>query len=118
MALVSPVAQALYRTGGDNYALARDRETIGLMLRAVREGLRVVQAVGFPITPWHLNLITWLPPWLLVPLLKKLLNTEFAEIALAGHANAARDELKALAGEFDALIAQTSIPTPAIEELR
>jgi 2-dehydropantoate 2-reductase len=117
VALVIPIVHALYRAGGDNYALARDSKTVRLMLRAVREGLRVVQGVGLPITPRHLELINWLPLWLWVPLLRKFLNTEFAEIALAGHARAARDEMKHLGDEFRALIKQTSVPTPAIDEM-
>ncbi len=117
VALVSPVAQALYRAGGDNYALARDYKTVRLMLQAVREGLGVVQGVGLPITPRHLELINWLPMWLWVPLLRKFLNTDFAEIALAGHARAARDEMTQLGNEFRALIRQSSVPTPAIDEM-
>ncbi|MCP4677296.1 MAG: hypothetical protein GY854_17640, partial [Deltaproteobacteria bacterium] len=47
----------------------------------------------------------------------RVLNTEFAEIALAGHARAARDELTVLADEFRVLIRQTSVVPPAIDEL-
>jgi 2-dehydropantoate 2-reductase len=117
VALVSPIAQTIYRAGGDNYALARDRKTIRLMLRAVREGLRVIQALNLPIAPRHLKLLNWFPLWVQVPLVRKVLSTEFAEVALAGHANAARDELEHLAEEFRMLIQETSIPTPAIDAL-
>jgi hypothetical protein len=57
------------------------------------------------------------PLWLWVPLRRKFLNTEFAEIALAGHARAAKDEMKQLGEDFRALIKQTSVPTPAIDEM-
>ncbi len=117
VALVSPVIEAIYRAGGDNYALARDRKTLRLMVQAIREGLRVLRALDLPITPSHLKLINRIPLWILTRLFRKVLNTEFAEIAIAGHANAAQDEMKQLADEFRALIKQTSTATPAINEL-
>ena len=117
MALISPVVEAIYRAGGDNYVLARDRKTLRLMAQAIREGLRVIRALNLPITPWRVKLINWIPLWFLTLLFRKLLNTEFAEIALAGHANAAQDEMKQLADEFRALIKQTSTATPAFNEL-
>jgi len=40
-----------------------------------------------------------------------------AKVALVGHANAARDEMKHLADEFISLARQTSVPTPAIDRL-
>jgi hypothetical protein len=46
-----------------------------------------------------------------------MLGTEYAEVAFAGHASAAEDEFRLLAGEFRKLIQQTSVPTPSIDEL-
>ena len=50
-------------------------------------------------------------------MVRKLLNTEFAELALAGHADAGRDEFRLLDEEFRKFIEKTSVPTPAIDEL-
>ncbi|MBA7606030.1 hypothetical protein ES703_13168 [subsurface metagenome] len=117
VALVSPLANALYLAGGDNYQLARTRDGIVLSIRAIREGFKVLRAQGVPVTPSAIKTIKWLPEPILVPLVRAVLNTERAEIGLAGHANAARDEMKHLADEFRALTNSTKIKTPAINRL-
>jgi 2-dehydropantoate 2-reductase len=117
VALVGPIAHALHRAGNDNYRLAKDRDTLRLMVRAQREGLRVLETLGLPLVPVRLKLIARLPAWVSVAVVKKILNTELAELALAGHAAAGHDEFQLLAREFRVLIEQTSVPTPAIDEL-
>jgi hypothetical protein len=64
-----------------------------------------------------MQIMAWLPEPLLVPLAQRLLDTSVADIAVAGHANAARDEMTCLADEFRALALSTTVPTPAMERL-
>jgi 2-dehydropantoate 2-reductase len=117
VALVSPIANAIYLAGGSNYRLAHTRDGLVLMLRGVREGFQVVQALGLPITPARLRPLQWLPEPLLVWLLQIGFDTRPAELVLARHANAARDEMLALADEFKSLAQQTTVPTPAMDAL-
>ncbi len=117
-ALVLPLAYGVYAAGGDNYRLARTRDGLVLMVRAIREGFRALRALGVPITPTKYRLLAWLPEPLLVAMLRRLLDTQFAEIGLAGHANAARDEMGALGNEFRALVAHACVPTPALDRLQ
>jgi 2-dehydropantoate 2-reductase len=117
IALVSPIANAIYMAGGDNRQLARDRAGVALMLRAIREGFQAVRAAGIPITPFRLRFFSWTPETLLVPCLQRVLNTTWAELVMARHANAARDEMKQLADEFRMLAQVASVPTPAIDRL-
>ncbi|NIQ75442.1 MAG: hypothetical protein GWN67_12505 [Phycisphaerae bacterium] len=117
VAEVSPVANALYLAGGDNYRLARTRDGLVLMVRAIREGYQVLRALGVPITPANHKVFDWIPEPILVALMRRLLNTKTAEIEIAGHANAARDEMKQIADEFRALARTTSVPTPAMDRL-
>jgi 2-dehydropantoate 2-reductase len=117
IALVSPIANAIYMAGGDNYQLARDRSGVTLMLRAIREGFGVLRVVGVPITPFGFRFLEWIPEILLVPCLQRMLNTTWAELAITQHANAARDEMKQLADEFRTLAQAASVPAPAIDRL-
>jgi 2-dehydropantoate 2-reductase len=117
IAEVGPAANAIYLAGGDNYRLARTRDGLVLMVRAIREGYRVLQALGVPITPANHIIFKWIPEPILVALMRRLLNTKTAEIEIAGHANAARDEFKHLADEFKALARTMSVPTPAMDRL-
>jgi 2-dehydropantoate 2-reductase len=117
VALVSPIANALYATNGDIYRLARTRDALVLLIRAVREGFRVLDDLCIPITPARLRVLQWIPEPVLVAVLQHRLPTEQAELALAGHANAARDEMRLLADEFQALARRSGLPTPALDRL-
>lgn len=117
VAVVSPIANAIYLAGGSNYRLARTRDGLILMIRAVKEGLSVVRALGVPITPPKYRFLTWFPERLLIPILQKGFHTPQAELVLAQHANAARDEMQTLADEFQGLARQAGIPTPCVDLL-
>jgi ketopantoate reductase len=118
VALLMPsLAPALYMSGTDNYRMARTRDAVVLSLRAIREGFRVLRALGLPVTPSRLKLFEWVPEPLMVPFLQRWLANELMEVAMVRHANAARDEVRHLADEFLALARSTSVPIPTIERL-
>jgi len=118
VALVSPIANALYLAGGDNYRLSRTPDGIVLMIRAVKEGLAALNQLGIPITPAKYRVLSWFPEPILVAVMRKSLNTQRAELLLARHANHARDEMAKLAEEFHQLVLQSGLPTPAMDYLR
>lgn len=117
VAWVGPVAGALYMAGGSNYRLARTRDGVVLMVRAIREGFAVLRARGIPVTPARLRLFEWLPEPLLVAIWQRVLATRFAETVMARHAVAAREEMAGLDAEFGALVSGTGVPTPARDRL-
>ncbi len=118
VALLMPsIAAALYACGTDLQRMARTRDAVVLAVRAVHEGFAVLRELGYPVTPGKLELYTRIPEPLMVPFLRKVLTKEHMEIALAKHANAARDEILHLTDEFLALAARTHVQTPAILEL-
>ncbi|MBX3065979.1 MAG: ketopantoate reductase family protein [Anaerolineae bacterium] len=117
VALVSPLANALYSAGGDNYRLAHTRDGLIMGVRAMREGFAVLRALGIPVTPIRAQLLGLMPEPLLVNTMRKTLDSKVAEYAMAGHANAARDEMRQLADEFKALAMSTDIATPYMDRL-
>ena len=117
VALVVPILFALRRHGLDNQALARDRGALRLMARAVREGLTVLRRLGYPITPFRLKMIAFLPVFATAAAFAKIIGSEFARIAFAGHAASAAHEFDLLLDEFRGLIARSGLATPAIDEL-
>lgn len=119
VALVSPLVCALYRHDCDNVRVSRDVETLRAVVRAAKEGGRVLRALGFrKRQPFEFNLLYWLPEAMSRMSVKNLLESRFAEVAFAMHAKAARDEMTALADEFQQLIARTAVETPNIDMLR
>jgi len=118
VALLFPsLAPALYAAGVDNYRLARTRDLVVLAIRAMREGFRVLHSLGLPVTPSKFRAIEWLPEPILVMILQRLLANPLMETALVKHAEAARDEVQHLIGEFMALARSTPVPTPTIDRL-
>ena len=113
------IVNALYKHDCDNYALAKDKATMRAMVRAAKEGGRVLHQLGYTQRqPFQFNLFYWLPEILNVKAIEGLLGSKFAEVAFARHAGAARDEFRELADEFQSLVEQTSIATPNINLLR
>jgi 2-dehydropantoate 2-reductase len=118
VALLMPsLAPALYAAGTNNERLARTRDALVLAVRAIREGFRVLRALNIPVIPAKLRFMAMIPEPLLVMLLRMGMRKKTAKVALSGHANAARDEMKHLADEFLVLARQTPVPTPAIDRL-
>lgn len=118
VALVGPLANALYAVGADAPALAADGATLRLGLRAVREALGVVRAAGFPYEPRALGALRWLPDVVLLGPLRRALRSPLLDIGGVRHAVAARDEMDALNEELFALARGVGRPTPAMAALR
>jgi 2-dehydropantoate 2-reductase len=87
------------------------------MIRGIKEGFSVLKALGFKPTPpklWYFKL----PVWLTGGVFRIVMGTKLAEITMAKHCIAARQELDCLQAEFDALISQSGMKTPAIDMLK
>jgi 2-dehydropantoate 2-reductase len=118
VALLMPsIAPALFAAGLDRERLANTPDLIVLMCRAIREGFAVLQDLGVPIVPHTFRVLAALPEPLLVLFVRRLIARPQMEVALVGHARAARDELIYLADEFLTLAAESSVPIPSILRL-
>ena len=117
VALVGPLANALYMAGSCNYRLARNPHIIKKELRGLREAIRVVQANGFPVEPAELKVMLVIPEFILAPLARRFINTELLDVGGARHARNARAEMKKLNEELFALARNVGMETPAMEEL-
>jgi len=116
VAEISPTANALYMAGVDANRLARTRDALVLMLRAIREGYSVLSAHGVPITPKSHRIFQWLPEPLLLALMRRMVESDTTSIKI-GHALGARNEMKTIADELRRLAGTTSISTPAMDRL-
>ena len=118
VALILPLVCALYKHDCDNYKIARDKELLRALVRAAKEGGRVLRALGYrKRQPFEFNLFYWLPEFTSVLAAKQLLESKFAEVAFAMHAISARDEMEDLAREFQELTEKTSVDTPNLDSL-
>jgi 2-dehydropantoate 2-reductase len=113
---MSPTVNALYMCGGDRLRLARTRDGLVLMLRAIREGYRVLGRLGVPITPANHRLFEWPPEPLLVAMMRRMVASDEMSVKV-GHTAGSRDEWRTIADELGALTARAGLPTPAMDRL-
>ena len=74
--------------------LGQNRETVALMVSAIREGFAALQSLGVRVTPFNLHVIfRWMPRWFAVRYWQRALQTDVGTLAIAPHANAAPAEM-------------------------
>jgi 2-dehydropantoate 2-reductase len=117
VALITAIANLLYRYGADNYEASRHYRDIHTCARAIQEGFSVLRSLGHRVTPGKLK-IYLLPAFMVALVLKLVLKTGFSEITMAKHTRAAIDEIRCLQQEFDILIKKSRLITPNIDRLR
>lgn len=113
-----PMVAAAHAVGGDVRRLSRTPDALVLAARAIREHLAVLRALGVPVTPGALRVLGGLPEPLLVALLGRLFESEFAEMGIGQHADDSPDEMRQLAAELSELSRAASVATPAADRLR
>ncbi len=113
---ISPTANALYMAGVDIARMARTRDSLLLMLRAIREGYKVLSALGVTILPRNHRIFKWLPEPLLLLLMRRSIESDAASMKI-GHALDAREEMRILGDDFRELIREAGVQTPAIDSL-
>lgn len=116
-AIVVPLAYAIYLADGDPQRLARTRDGLVLARRAIRECFEALRVRDIAITPGWARVVEWIPEPAMVALMGRILRSRRAEIGLAGHANAARDEMRYLANELEAVIRPAKTSTAALDHL-
>lgn len=100
VAMVAPLGDVIYFDGGDNYTVSRNREAIRQMNLALKENFMFLRKSGIGIEPFKLNIISYLPLFILNPLMKLVFNTKWAETVISNHALNARIEMEVITGEF------------------
>ncbi len=117
VAVVTNIANALYRYDCDNCALAAAHDDLWRMVRAIKESFGVLKKLGIKPTPRKLHIFA-LPASVLVTMFRALMGTQLAEITMAKHCAAAKDEMISLQAEFDRLIDLSGVHTPNVDLLK
>ncbi|NTW44888.1 MAG: ketopantoate reductase family protein [Anaerolineaceae bacterium] len=117
VALVSPIANAIYLADGDVNRLAETRDGLIMLIRAIREGFHVLDHLAIPVVPGRLKILRYLPESILIAILKMIFKSPKTELIMARHARSARDEMRQLALEFQHLIIHARVPTLNIDNL-
>ncbi len=116
IAVVLPIAKALYKFNSNNYKLARSYKTIKKMILATRECFEVLKKMDINITPYKLNFY-YLPTFIIVPIYMIIMNTRISEYSMAKHTIVAEEEMIVLENLFLEFIKKTAVETPALNWL-
>lgn len=117
VAMVTSIANALYKYKCDNRQLAASYQDVKEMVLGVREGFAVLKTLGIQPTPRKLGF--WeLPSGILTVIFKLFMATQLAEVTMAKHCIVARNEMIYLQAEFDSLVEKSGLKTPHIDVLR
>ncbi len=116
VAVVLPIAWALYRHDCVATALAGSPRDLRDMILAIREGFRCLRALGHRVTPAKLNYF-FLPQFLLVAIFRLAMRTKLVDVAMVRHTTNARREMESLRDEFSALCATSGVATPVARAL-
>ena len=114
---ITCIESAVAAAGGTS-ELASRRDLLLLMVSAIHQGFKGLQARGLPIVPFNLKLMfLWMPKWFPVLYWQRALQSKLGEYSLAAHAKAAPGEIRQLIAEVRTLIHDTSVSTPAMDQL-
>ena len=98
--------------------MARARSDLALLVKAWRETYRVLVSMRIETTGDRMaNTLGKTPKWMLIPVLRLLLATRFAEVGGAWHCMQAPDEMQQLGMELLTLVEKSSLSAPALHEL-
>jgi len=115
--MILGLASASYAKEHNLNRVAEDKELIKQIVKALRESMHVLKSLGVTIVPKRNRILHLLPDFLLESVFRKLITSEYAEIAIAGHAEAARKEMRALADGFLILCQKSNVSYGAFKSL-
>jgi 2-dehydropantoate 2-reductase len=117
-AFVVPIAFALYRDGTNAARLARDRDTLRLMVRATRQAFEALRTAGKSEIPANLNVLYLrMPEAFAVLYWRRVLTSPRGELWFAAHSRAAPEEMASLGEELQAAVDRAGRPAPALDAL-
>jgi len=104
LAVVLPLANGIYKDGGNNYSTSKNKEAISYMAHSLKRNLAKLKALGINISPKRFLLLLYIPKPLLKYILKFIYNTKFLETVICEHAINAKIEMNRLDESFNRML--------------
>ncbi len=115
-AFVLPLAMVCYAVDGKLRRAARDKALLNLAIDAMDDGYRVLETCGVPVPPEDTGFVRG-QRRKCYRLIKFLAGTPIGRLTASDHAMNAKDEMRRLFDDFEALRQQADIAAPAWEKL-
>jgi 2-dehydropantoate 2-reductase len=117
LAIINPMAAAIQWADGDVKKLASSAEMVDLMIAAIKEGFKVLEALGYPSEPPSAIRSLQRHKALVAFNFKRIAAKESSKLAIRDLAMNAPGEMAALSADFQSLKTRSGIETPAIDKL-
>ncbi len=117
IAIISPIANAICYDGGDNYSLSKNNNALSITVKAIREGVLALKSLQYPVEPQKLKVMIKSPDRIVKRKLKKLLSSEMGKLSLYDHSQAAPEEMRKMAEEFQEIIKDSKVDTENLNRL-
>jgi 2-dehydropantoate 2-reductase len=115
---ISCMSAAILQENGDSVQLANNRSAVRQLVVGIREGFNAWKALGISIRPGNLYfLFMIMPPWFSILYWQIALKGKTGTLAIAPHANAAKDEMRLLAENVISIARSSPRPTPTLDKL-
>lgn len=116
-ALISPLAMGGYAARNRNTSLGKDIELLNLVIKGIKESIKALRELDVPILPRKFRTLSLIPKSIIKKKLVKLSESDFGRIALSGHANAAKVEMKRISDDFYEVIKPAKIEMNTFQKL-
>jgi len=117
IALVSPIAAAIYYNGKDNVSLSRNNKILVIMVRAIREGFKSLLSLNYPVKPLKLFFMMAFPDFIIKNKIKKLLSSEMGKLLVYDHCHAAPEEMEGISMELLSILKNSTVKKDNLDKL-
>lgn len=115
---ISCVCASIIKENCDSKQLGKNKKSIQVMVKSIKEGFLALQNLGIPIMPFNLKIIFMImPKWFSVLYWQKAMQSEMGTLAIAPHANAAKGEMQLLGKKVLKMVHESSLQTPDLDLL-
>jgi len=104
LALVLPLANGIYKDGGDNFTTSKNNLALRYMASSLKGNFSKLKSAGIKITPSKFHLLLYIPTPILIFCLRRLYSTNLAGTVICEHALNAKQEMHALDEGFTHMI--------------
>ena len=115
---VACVSAAIMKENGDSIQLGKNKSSVQIMVKSINEGFRALEKLGIQVAPANLKTIFMtMPQWFSVWYWQRAMQGKTGTLAMAPHANAAKDEMQLLAEKVLKMVHSSTSSTPTLDKL-
>ncbi|HSZ84823.1 MAG TPA: 2-dehydropantoate 2-reductase N-terminal domain-containing protein [Puia sp.] len=115
---IACMAAAIIKENGSCIQLGEKRGSIKIMVKSIREGFAACKALSISIMPINLKIVFMImPQWFSILYWQKAMQGNLGTLAIAPHANKAKDEMKLVAEKVLEIVHSSHLPAPTLENL-